>query len=174
MKRLLRIIFPFIPGISSILALIVLWLARPIGRSVNIFFHRNPGGVYYLVEFEPCIIGFGVSNATSSYADPNQSPSLINWGRIHAATGGMSPPPFSYWPHDAMDVSGNSEEVMYRHWLVPTWFVAGLLILPAAIQLILLIARKRRFKPGLCPICGYDLRATPTRCPECGSSQSDH
>ena len=42
-------------------------------------------------------------------------------------------------------------------------------------RLLYLAARRQRNTHGtnhLCPICGYDLRATPDRCPECGYSCS--
>ena len=32
--------------------------------------------------------------------------------------------------------------------------------------------RQRRARMGLCEVCGYDLRGSPERCPECGSAEA--
>jgi hypothetical protein len=52
--------------------------------------------------------------------------------------------------------------------LVPHWCIFVLTAILPAIALREWI-RHRRIKPGSCVVCGYDLRATPGRCPECGT-----
>ena len=52
---------------------------------------------------------------------------------------------------------------------LPAWFV---LLVPMTYLLAIGWGRarkRRRRAAGLCPACGYDLRATPGRCPECGA-----
>jgi hypothetical protein len=53
-------------------------------------------------------------------------------------------------------------------WLQPEKFLAIGLIAPV-LWLGAWYARHRRWRPGLCRVCLYDLRASPARCPECGS-----
>jgi hypothetical protein len=50
---------------------------------------------------------------------------------------------------------------------VPDW----LLMLPALVIGLAALVRRRRPIAGHCRHCGYDLRATPDRCPECGAVQ---
>ena len=44
--------------------------------------------------------------------------------------------------------------------------------IPGLLTLLRVWRRRRRLQQGLCTICGYDLRASPERCPECGTPVS--
>jgi hypothetical protein len=56
---------------------------------------------------------------------------------------------------------------------LPHWVLALLTAVMPAAFIGSRVKRRRgvaRLARGLCPSCGYDLRATPDRCPECGRS----
>jgi predicted amidophosphoribosyltransferase len=63
--------------------------------------------------------------------------------------------------------------VSYDWHPIPLWQIQGILALPLIAWLALAIGhrlrQRLRDRLGLCRRCGYDLRASRERCPECGT-----
>ena len=73
-------------------------------------------------------------------------------------------------PHSFLGFGyGNQGSPLYSVGLrVPLWFITALLgVLP--LTWLVRVFRHRRRDPHACRICGYDLRASNDRCPECGT-----
>jgi hypothetical protein len=56
----------------------------------------------------------------------------------------------------------------YRIVRVPCWAATLVLALLPAWAILRHVRSARRHTRGQCPSCGYDLRSSPDRCPECG------
>lgn len=58
-----------------------------------------------------------------------------------------------------------------EHWMfyAAFWEIVILTMVMPAIAIWYSVRRRRRRKLGCCVECGYDLRSTPDRCPECGT-----
>jgi hypothetical protein len=87
-------------------------------------------------------------------------------------------------PHDTLEMSTPNSGPTAGHFVIagrpdfrsdtfvlavrPWWCMALLLLMPAAWLRRAHKARRAK-RLGLCPACGYDLRESPERCPECGA-----
>jgi hypothetical protein len=85
-------------------------------------------------------------------------PSFNRWG-FGAHSGRSIGPPAGNWRFGG------------RSWFslsAPYWsLIICLMVLPG-LWIHFYLRRRWRTHTGFCEICGYDLRATPDRCPECG------
>ena len=64
---------------------------------------------------------------------------------------------------------GNSMTYYERGVCFPCWVLLVPMGLVLGIRIKGVVERRRRLRDGLCMQCGYDLRATSDRCPECGA-----
>jgi hypothetical protein len=58
--------------------------------------------------------------------------------------------------------------------IFPYWLPLLFLSIPPLLRLRRWRNERRSARSGLCSACGYDLRATPDKCPECGATSVPH
>jgi hypothetical protein len=186
LKRLTRLCFTLLAlaFLLCFLATAALWIRSRHTR--DIVSYGRPGGNCHLAQ---SLLGHlhvmshldGGCSGGSSHQSDELSPQAI-WN------GGMSGYPVKpewrlgmIWQTytrnhmDFMIPSGNGGVFVTHHRLIviPYWLPTTLFALAPTAWLIGRTRRRRRQRAGLCPNCGYDLRATPDRCPECGRSASN-
>jgi hypothetical protein len=104
---------------------------------------------------------------------PGMTPHMFHHGSPQS--GRPSSPAFAYrdFPEGGPDPKMPGWRIRFVG--VPHWFVAILCAVagwPAGVRWLKRYLISRRPKPGCCRKCGYDLRASPARCPECGDLAS--
>jgi hypothetical protein len=76
----------------------------------------------------------------------------------------------SEWPFSGtMTFSAHVRYGTQLRVILPHWVLALLFAMLSAFCFRSAVRSRRRHREGRCPACGYDVRATPDRCPECGA-----
>lgn len=75
-------------------------------------------------------------------------------------------------PHLGFGFGMGDDRTRYpvRQLLLPTWAIALTALLVPLWPITAWRRRVKRLQSNQCLVCGYDLRASPTRCPECGTT----
>jgi hypothetical protein len=184
MKRLLRILLHATTAMSLLLFVVtmILW-ARSYWMTDHLWLSPRRG-VHYDVSSRPGLILISRSALTGRTSDI-YSDSLDRgpgWSFESSALPKTPVSPFTpegshpawQWlgfDHLAYAQSGRSYgSRTFRRIIFPTWSVALVSALPSIPLLVRIVRRKKWGSAGRCPACGYDLRATPDRCPECGTT----
>ena len=165
MRRVRRILINVLTALSLLLsvATAVLW-----GRSAThlAYLHWRVDDSHYL--------SFSSAQGIVRLQHFETGAYPTNQGRLQVIerplSADMDGGPFLWWSF-GLEKSQFISEVPFTFRYI--WFPHWLLTLTASSLPVIWLLRWRRCRRaarlGLCPACGYDLRATPERCPECGT-----
>lgn len=103
-----------------------------------------------------CWVMPGEVNTFSRMSGPPENPGWVSQAKRVRLSGPA-------WQFDGLKDAGN--------WYVsvPYWIPCAVALLTPSAELLSRQRRRARARRGRCGECGYDLRASPARCPECGA-----
>jgi hypothetical protein len=78
--------------------------------------------------------------------------------------------PLGHW--EFLGIEYGTYKSGWNVWM-PWWVPILLFMTIPALWMYRTWTRANRRTGGICPACGYDLRATPDRCPECGRTTGE-
>jgi hypothetical protein len=183
-RRLLRIVVNGITAISLLLSLAVaiFWITCPNGRQEFVYTQRwdatstHAKSVEWQITRAPggLVLGRGISQMDSEFIPKLAKYNETGWKRYDWYKRSQKNPPRPTYPfgYTKQVKSGTATGFESLRATCPWWFAIALpALLPAAWLLEFAVRRAKRRKPGQCTVCGYDLRESPDRCPECGTAQ---
>src|SRR5690242_10758991 len=176
MKRLHRRHIAFLLFCSPPVVLFLLWL-QSYREMHGLLYVTNDGGRYVLVA-----VGGWVDIGHSQYLPDGEHG--LKWLAVpldepwvlERALHRLGPVAWGLYERRGVtymvdDGSWHREEVVqFQEVAVQGWLLAILFGIPPAMLLVGFLRRRRRLRSGLCVACGYDLRSSPERCPECGAA----
>jgi hypothetical protein len=143
--------------------------AHPVARMRNLEWYAGNLCIYWLdatiLDPRPYEIyirkegrGWSVDFTTGPRDDPDHEAYLAGFGT--PILGGQ----FYHRFHNQPEMTGPQMII----W-IPCWWVLLVSVPLPALVLFRRVRARRRVQQGRCVACGYDLRASPDRCPECGA-----
>jgi len=153
-------------------AAVVMW-TRSYWREDS-FFNVAPGGLTWR-DFISTRGEFIVEKADAP--TPAQSQTVGGW-KLESTVAQPEPLGYAFWRWRFLgfkftavsEPSGDGrEQQTLKAVAIPYCAIVATSGALGLLTLVRLARARRRERIGLCPTCGYDLRATPDRCPECGT-----
>lgn len=144
---------------------------------------RGDTAVYFLASHAGKL-ELGAQRISPAVIGPSLTPDIRTYGRVAILKDGNTATAMSFTPHHAQDrfigfgksryrgrfsMGATAYAAEARLYFVPYWALLVLLAVAPVTLGWLRYRRYRRSRRGLCPGCGYDLRASEGRCPECGA-----